>query len=386
MKIELNFQKLKETVLLIDKIANKHLTLPVLSCILIEVKKNTATFKATNLDVGIEVSVPVKSNEDGVLAVPAGVLSSFVSQIINDNQVTKLETVSNNLYITTSKSKGTIKTVPPEDFPSIPQVIDGQNFTLASELFVKGLKSVWYSSSVSSVKPELSSVYIYNSENNLVFAATDSFRLAERKIKTTAATHLSDILIPFKNIPDIIRVLENMGENTEIQLSKNLISFKARDIYLVSRLIDGVFPDYRQIIPKNYSTEAVLLKQDLINALKISNIFSDKFNQIHLVIDPKAKIFEIQTKNNDVGENNTSVDAALTGEVQNSFTKEVVLRTTIKEAIKKHVGIDIPIENISPKNGIVTLKNISQSARSAIFIKKQKILGELKEVGILDLR
>ncbi len=314
MKLEINFQKLKETVLLIDKVANKHLTLPVLSCILIEVKKNTAIFKATNLDVGIEVSVPVKANEDGVLAVPASILSSFVSQIFNDNQVAKLETVSNNLNLTTSKSKGTIKTVPFEDFPSIPQVVDGQSFSLAPELFVKGLKSVWYSSSVSSVKPELSSVYVYSDGNNLIFAATDSFRLAEKKIKTSSTSRISDILIPFKNIPDIIRVLENMGENADIQLSKNLISFKARDIYLVSRLIDGVFPDYRQIIPKNFSTEAVLLKQDLINALKISNIFSDKFNQIHMVVDPKGKVFEVQTKNNDVGENNTTVDAALTGE------------------------------------------------------------------------
>ena len=151
-------------------------------------------------------------------------------------------------------------------------------------------------------------------DENLIFAATDSFRLAEKKIKTSSTSRISDILIPFKNIPDIIRVLENMGENADIQLSKNLISFKARDIYLVSRLIDGVFPDYRQIIPKNFSTEAVLLKQDLINALKISNIFSDKFNQIHMVVDPKGKVFEVQTKNNDVGENNTTVDAALTGE------------------------------------------------------------------------
>jgi DNA polymerase-3 subunit beta len=181
-------------------------------------------------------------------------------------------------------------------------------------LFVKGLKSVWYSSSVSSVKPELSSVYIYINDGNLVFAATDSFRLAEKKIKAPVLTNLSDILIPFKNIPDIIRILEGMGEEVKVLINKNLISFTSKDVYLVSRLIDGVFPDYRQIIPKNFSTEAVMLKQDLINALKISNIFSDKFNQIHLTIDPKEKSFQIQTKNSDIGENSTAVDSALTGD------------------------------------------------------------------------
>jgi DNA polymerase-3 subunit beta len=266
------------------------------------------------LDIGIEVSVPVKASEDGILAVPSNILSSFVSQIIDQNQIVKIETLSGNLHITTSKSKGVIKTLPPEDFPTIPTITDGEKISLQPELFIKGLKSVWYSSSVSNVKPELSSVYIYREADYLVFAATDSFRLAEKKIKAPSSAKVNDILVPFKSIPEIIRVLEHMGETMEVEISKNLISFKARDMYLVSRLIDGVFPDYRQIIPKGYSTEAIMLKQDLMNALKISNIFSDKFNQVHLTADPKAKIFEIQTKNSDVGENKTSVDAALTGD------------------------------------------------------------------------
>ena len=316
MKIELNFQKLKEAVSLLERVAGKHMTLPVLSCILIDVKKNTAIFKATNLDIGIEISVPVKSSEDGVLAVPAQIISSFVSQVYDQNQVVKMELSSGNLKISTTKSKGIIKTLPAEDFPAIPQVSDGQDLSMPTDVFIKGLKSVWYSSSVSSVKPELSSVYIYKNDGNLIFAATDSFRLAEKKIKLPAQTSasLSDILVPFKNIADILRVLEHMGETVDISTNKNLISFKARDIYIVSRLIDGVFPDYKQIIPKGFSTEAVMLKQDLINALKISNIFSDKFNQIHLVIDPKGKAMELMTKNSDIGENTTAIDAALTGD------------------------------------------------------------------------
>ncbi len=314
MKLELNFQKLKWAILTIDKIATKHLTLPVLSCILIEVNKNVAVFKATNLDIGIEVTIPVKSSEDGLITVPSHIISSFVSQIYNENQIVHIETIDGNLHITTSKSKGVIKTVLSEDFPSIPRVIDGQKISLPTNLFIKGLKSVWYSSSVSSVKQELSSVYVYRDSENLVFVATDSFRLAEKKIKTTISSSFNDILIPFKNISEIMRILENMGDLVDVEISKNLISFKNNDIYLVSRLIDGVFPDYRQIIPKGYSTEAVMLKQDLINALKISNIFSDKFNQVHLTVDPKGKLFEIQTKNSDVGENKTAVDTALTGD------------------------------------------------------------------------
>lgn len=314
MKLEINLKKLKDAVLTIDHVAGKHLTLPVLSCILIEVKNGLAIFKSTNLDIGLEVSVPVKSNEDGIVTVPAHTISSFVSQIIGDNQIVKLEENSQNLQISTNKSKGVIKTQAFEDFPSIPRVVEGKEFTLSSELFLKGLKSVWYSSSVSSVKPELSSVYIYKDDGNLVFVATDSFRLAEKKIKISGTSDLSDILIPYKNVPDIIRILENTKGEVKVLINKNLISFSSNDTYMVSRLIDGVFPDYRQIIPKTFNTEVVMLKQDFMNALKVSNIFSDKFNQVHLAIDPKAKVFSIQTKNSDVGENNTTVDATLTGD------------------------------------------------------------------------
>ncbi len=314
MKFEISFQKIKDIILMVERVANKHMTLPVLSCVLIEVKKNMAVFKSTNLDVGIEVSVPVKSSGDGVVAVPGNIISSFVSQVYDQNQVVKIETTSGNLTISAGKSQGVIKTTSADDFPTIPKIIDGEEVSFPTNLFIKGLKSVWYSSSVSSVKPELSSVYIYRDGDYMVFAATDSFRLAEKKIKIPTTAKIGDLLIPFKNIPDIIRVLETMGETVVVSMNKNLISFKADDIYLVSRVIDGVFPDYRQIIPKGYATEVVVLKQDLMNALKISNIFSDKFNQVHLTVDPKGKLFQIQTKNSDVGENVTNVDAALTGD------------------------------------------------------------------------
>ncbi len=314
MKIELQTQKLKEIIQKVDRIAGKHTTLPVLSCVLIEVTKNSAVFKATNLDVGIEMSIPVKSNESGSVAIPAHTLSSFVSQLPDQNHIISMEIEGGNIKITTPQSSGVIKTVPTDDFPTIPQVTGGQEFDLSADILIKGLKSVWYSASVSSIKPELSSIYIYRNGEYVTFAATDSFRLAEKKVKAPASAKVGEILIPFKNIADIIRFLETINGSIKVTTSKNLISFKENETYLVSRVIDGVFPDYHQIIPKGFITEVVVLKQDFINALKISNVFSDKFNQIKLVIDPKSKKFEIQTKNSDVGENKTLVSAALSGE------------------------------------------------------------------------
>ena len=155
---------------------------------------------------------------------------------------------------------------------------------------------------------------MYKNDEYLTFVATDSFRLAEKKVKMSHSIEFDDILIPFKNINDIIRVLEDVGGDVDMCSNKNLISFESQGVYLASRIVDGTFPDYRQIIPKGFATEAITLKQDVINALKVSNVFTDKFNQVKFSIDPKGGVFEILTKNADIGENNTKVDASLSGD------------------------------------------------------------------------
>jgi DNA polymerase III subunit beta len=314
MKLEIGFQKLKEIISMVERASGKHLSLPTLACILIEVGQNTVTFRATNLEIGVEVVLTARTEGEGKVAVPAHIISSFVSQSHTQNQMVHMETDNGNLVVTLNKSKAVIKTLPPDDFPPIPEVMDGKEFTVDTNLLIKGFRSVYYSASTSGVKPELSSIYMYNDSDSLVFAATDSFRLGEKKIKPQKVMSIEGTLIPFKNTTDIIQVLEKIGGTVFMKMSKNLVSFEGQGIRVVSRVIDGTFPDYRQIIPKGFITEVIVLKEDLLSALKVSNIFADKFSQTRLLVNPKKNFFEIQSKNNEVGENKTAVDAALSGE------------------------------------------------------------------------
>jgi DNA polymerase-3 subunit beta len=318
MNIECSIETLAEGIHRTERIAQKHMTLPVLSCLFFEAKKNnTLTIKSTNLDLGIEISIPAKVETEGTLAIPASVISSFISGIHGDEKTIKLSTneaTPGNLSISTKNTTGTIKTMPPDEFPNIPKIIDGKSFTATADEFTKGLKAVWYSASVSGIKPELSSVYIYCEGQYIVFAATDSFRLAEKKVLVKKDKDFGQILIPFKNIPEIIKILDGVREEITVELNKNQISFNFHGVHLISRVIDGVFPDYGQIIPKDFKTEVVVLKQDFINSLKLSHIFSDKFNQVNFKILPSKKMFEIKTKNNDIGETVQKIDAAITGD------------------------------------------------------------------------
>jgi DNA polymerase III subunit beta len=318
MKLECTGERIRDAVAQVERVTGKNLTLPVLSSILIIASGKTLKLRATNLSLGVEVEIPAKIEKEGVLAIGGGILNATMSNIEGSENII-LEEKDGSLSVKTKKSQIKIKGLPSDDFPTIPRV-SGTTFEMDSKKLVEGIKSVYYSSSPADIKPEISSVYIYTTDQNLVFVSTDSFRLAEKKIKTKNLPDIEGIIIPFKNITEILRIFSDLNTEIKVCFSKNQISFSTDNVYLTSRVIDGIFPDYRQIIPKSASTEATILKQDLLNALKLSNVFSDKFNQVNLRIAPSEKIFELSSSSSDVGENKTYLDAALKGdEVSLSF-------------------------------------------------------------------
>ncbi len=260
------------------------------------------------------IKIPIKNIENGKVCVPAGILNSFLNNILDNRNIT-LETKDGVLNMSSDENNVSIKTLPTDDFPTIPLVDEGKVYKINPKDLQNGIRSVIYSSSTSAVKPELSSVYMYSNDDSIVFVATDSFRLAEKLIKTNKKKlDIPGVLIPFKNAADILKIIETTNSEIQINSTKNQISFVFDETYLVSRVIDGTFPDYKQIIPKEEKTKTILLKQDLINSLKVSNIFSDNFNQINITTDSKKKKIETKTKNANVGESSNTINANIEGE------------------------------------------------------------------------
>lgn len=307
-----------------ERMAGKNLSLPLLSGILLSLKKNTIILRATNLDLGIEVRIPAKIEGEGAVVVPGNILSGILSAL-SDVKIT-LDITNENLILSSMNTTSAVKYLPPDDFPTIPTISEAQSFVVSVQKFVDGVKSVIYSASASDMKPEIASVYIYPENEDMVFAATDSFRLSEKKVAVKNNARFSHILIPYKNIIEILRVFESFTGDVEVRFNKNQISLSSENIYITSRIIDGVFPDYRQIIPKEYVTEAILLKQDVINALKMTNLFSDKFNRVDIRVNPEKKFFEVEAKNQTLGENTTRIDATLSGkEISCGFNQKYIL-------------------------------------------------------------
>lgn len=313
MKIECLLEKLKSAVTQIEKVSGKNLTLPILGAIYIQTDDSSLIMRATNLNIGAEIRIPAKIIEHGTVAVSAALLAQICSGLSGDTPVT-LEAVNENLLIQTKRAKMTLKSMNAEDFPTLPKVVTEDSFELPIEQFITGIKAVAYAASQSDIKPEIASVYLYPDADQLIFVATDAFRLAEKKVSVKNMAQFPEILIPVKNIADIVRILGEYSGTIQVAIVENQISFSNDQVYITSRLTGGSYPNYRQIMPKDSKTEVVILKSDLQNILKSILVFSDKFNQIDLVVTPQEKLCTMTSRNNDTGEGVVSLEAALTGD------------------------------------------------------------------------
>lgn len=313
MKIEILRENLERVVGVASRVSNKNLSLPVLGCVLFVVDANTALVRSTNLDLSVEMNLKAKVIEPGTVAVPAHILTQTISAL-NDQRLV-LKTSGNNLVIEGERGTTTITTVDATEFPTLSYVKEGQgvSVSLPARDFILTLRSVSFSASTSSVKPELASVSLTLEGGELIAAATDSFRLAEVKVPIKAKGNFHSVLLPARNIADILRAVET-EENIEIRVGDNQCSFVSGFGHITSRTIDGAFPDYRAVIPKDFVASATCLKEDAIRAFKKIAIFTDSFNHVHLSFKPSDKVFTVKAVNASVGETIDHVPASLDGE------------------------------------------------------------------------
>jgi DNA polymerase III subunit beta len=314
MKLEINKERLVKAINKAEKISAKNSTLPALACLMFDFDGSNLIINATNLDISLKIISRAKGNDIGQILVPATILNSFLSNLPKGDSTIKLETNGSKLHVTSESTDTIINTQPIDDFPVISDKKSGKNFKMNTSDFVKGLNSVWYSTATSSIKPELSSVYIYADDGDLVFVGTDSFRLAESRVSMKNADSFENTLIPYKNVVEIIRTLEDLDEEIELCFEQDKVTIDSSEITIVSRVVDGVFPDYRQIIPKEVKTEIHVLKDDLQQSLRVSNVFSDKFNQVTFIISPKDEIFQIESNSSEIGETKNNIKSKITGD------------------------------------------------------------------------
>ena len=333
MKIECIKEKLREAVAQAERAAGKNLALPVLSCVLLESADKGVRVKATNLDLGIEIVVPAKITGKGAVAVSGSLLYNYLSVLrgsdviaLSTTDATDSKNVNRHLTVSSDSTNTLIKTQATEEFPDIPRVDIEHSYTVDVTAFFEGIRTVLYCAAVTDIKPEIASIYVYSIKDELVFVATDSFRLAEKRVRVNGLEDQKGFLLPYKNALEVVRILGERTGSIEVGYNSNQVAFLMDGLYLTSRLVGGAFPPYQEIIPREFTTSATVLKKDSIDALKLTTLFTDKFNRISLKVLPKEGLFEIESKNSDTGENTVRIDAALEGNnIAHSFNAKLIL-------------------------------------------------------------
>lgn len=311
MDIKVQHQELLEALELIGRISVKHVTLPVLQCVRIEAKGDRLILQTTNLEVSLEFSIKAEIDEEGVVAVPAQTLLQSI-QFINQKEIT-LRVEEQVLQIETESTNTSIKIFPTDEFPTIRHT-EGSELPINTKMFSLGIKSVAFAASQTSIKPELGSVYIQQKkEHSLTFVATDSFRLMEKTVPQKNIVLDQPIMIPHKNAQELARVCDVVEGEAVLIVSENQCSVKfSNNTLFTTRLVVGSFPDYEQIIPKEYTTHTTLLKEDLLRTFKKTNIFLNKFRQVSVTTTEKN--LTIASQNAEVGHTTNTVAAKTEGE------------------------------------------------------------------------
>ncbi|KND46876.1 MAG: DNA polymerase III, beta subunit [Parcubacteria bacterium C7867-004] len=293
-------------------------TLPVLAGIAIIAGDDGIKFRATNLETGVDMKAEGTIKEPGVVALPASTLRDIAASLSGNGTLT-LEHSGDTVSVSGGSGRSTLKTLPYEDFPTLPLPESGAvSFSLPGSVLRALVTSVMSYASTSSVRPELASVLISAEGGVLKAVATDSFRLAEKKISLKETIAPFTMLIPAKNAVDIMQALPD--EDIRVSVDDHQCAFFWSRGVVTTRLVAANYPDYAQIIPKTFIAEATLLKKDFEAALKRTAIFSDAFQKVKLGFDPGQKRISLSAQNADVGDSDEAVMGAISGDgVELSF-------------------------------------------------------------------
>ncbi len=308
---------LEKKIKLAELFLGKNLEHPILLGVSLKVENNFLTIISTNIESEFKAIIPVKKIEDGEVVVSGEILN----KIISSSKADEIEFLvdENVLKINQKGSYAKINLLEKEDFPKLDISSDNfdDRFSLNSKDLKESIESVYFASKEKNMKPELSSIlFDFSVSEKMILAATDGYRLAEKKTILKKEIELSEnnnkMLIPRSFVVNFLKVLESK-DNDEIFfniLENNQIIFEIDSCYIKTRITEGQFPQYEKLIPIDREISVIMLKQDIIESFKMLSVFSDKSDQVYIEI--KKGELSMKSKN-DFGDNLTKIESVIDG-------------------------------------------------------------------------
>ncbi len=294
--------------------------LPILSMILLRTEGKLIYLHTTNLEVAIQYSIRGKVEEEGSIAIPAKTFSDFITLLPKEK--IELRTENETLLSLTCKNyQTTIHGMEPDEFPLIPPLSEGRKLTCSSKELKGALIAASQASATQEIRPELHSVYVWwrAQEKKLYCVGTDAYRLSEKSISVTIGPE-EDILciVPLRTVQELSRsILRDDGGQCDIVVTENQIMFKTESCECVSKIVQGVFPDYQSIIPTTFFTKIVIDRDELLRAVKATSLFTKGgLNDVVCRLEPKDQkrgTLILSSSNSSVGENKVTLECEMSG-------------------------------------------------------------------------
>lgn len=313
MEIEITQEKLAKALNAVSRVAvGNKVSLPILNNVLIRVDNKKATLTTTNLDMAVVDFIPVSKAEDGVITVPARLLAEFVSNLPR-GEVVKLAVKDTKMIITAGRYSSTINGASADDFPELPEVDENKavTFKMGVDEFKNGVNQVIVATSNDLTRPALTGVFFNTIDKVLAVAATDGYRLAEKKLIKDIESEVSAI-VPTNSLQEVLRSISEDMEEIEISFSDDLVRFRLGEVEIISKLLDAKYPDYWKLFPKNSDIELELDKNELIRVTKLAALFARQANgSITCLTEETGKLL-IKSVANELGENVSEIEAGAT--------------------------------------------------------------------------
>jgi DNA polymerase-3 subunit beta len=310
MKLQVTQENLNRALNAVARVANSRGTLPILANVLIKTSSNRLSISATNLDIAITNFIGAKVNKEGSITVPARLMQDFVSSL--PEGVIELDLQETKLHVSTKQYKSVVNGIMADDFPVMPAITSGKSWKIQGAAFKRALQQVVFAASNDETRPVLTGVLLQSKDGYLHMAATDSYRLAEKKLG--ANKNDINLLIPASAMQDLLRVLGDADDEVHITHDEQQVLFKVGDVELVTRLVDGKYPDYKKLIPAKFETKATLKRADLVNVTKVSSLFArESAGSVTIEIDEAAKQLSIRSVASQLGENTATAEAKIKG-------------------------------------------------------------------------
>ncbi len=322
MKATVLQENLARGLSIVSRAVSPRSTLPVLSNILIATDEGRLRLSATNLELTITCWIAARVDEEGSTTVPSRTLSDLVNTLPGDQVQLTLDIKSQTLHLKGGTSNNDIKCIDAQEFPPLPVPDMDGAVQLNVADFKEMIHQVSFSASTDEARPVLMGVLLNVEKDKVVMAAADGFRLSVRKaVLSNPAPHPINVIIPARALNELARVSTDGEEPIYMVVPKNRgqVLFRVKDVEVVSQLIDGTFPDYQQIIPRNYKSRTLVSTASLLKACKQAEIFAREGSNVARLDIKQSKgemqpsEVEISATSEETGKNETIVEATVDG-------------------------------------------------------------------------